>query len=199
MNERKSLVLCTSNPGKVSELRALLPTAWRIIGLKELGIEEELPETGDTLELNALQKARHVFERCGLPCIADDTGLEVDALGGRPGVYSARYAGPARDPDANMALLLKELQGISDRHAGFRTAIAYVDADGEQLFTGAVRGTIIDAPRGAGGFGYDPVFLPHMSDLTFAELDPMRKNAISHRGQAVWKLVHWLMEDHRAR
>ncbi len=192
-----SLVLCTSNAGKVAELRALLPAAWRVIGLPELGITEELPETGDTLEANAVQKARYVYERCGLPCIADDTGLEVDALGGVPGVYSARYAGPARDPAANMARLLKELQGVADRDAGFRTMIAYIDASGEQVFEGAVRGTITDAPRGAGGFGYDPVFLPQMSDLTFAELDPMRKNAISHRGQAVWKLVRWLMEDHR--
>ena len=194
-----SLVLCTSNPGKLAELRALLPDTWRVIGLPELGITEELPETGDTLEANALQKARYVFERCGLPCIADDTGLEVDALGGRPGVYSARYAGPARDPGANMALLLKELQGVADRSAGFRTAIAYIEASGEQVFEGRVRGTIIDAPRGTGGFGYDPIFLPQMSDLTFAELDPLRKNAISHRGQAVWKLVRWLMEDHRPR
>ncbi len=194
-----SLVLCTANPGKVAELRALLPDTWRVIGLPELGIAEELPETGDTLEANALQKARYVFDRCGLPCIADDTGLEVDALGGAPGVYSARYAGPGRDAAANMTLLLKELQGVADRKAGFRTVIAYVDTRGEQLFEGAVRGTITEAPRGAGGFGYDPVFLPHMSDLTFAELDPMRKNAISHRGQAVWKLVRWLMEDHRPR
>jgi XTP/dITP diphosphohydrolase len=199
MTPPTSLVLCTTNPGKVAELRALLPHSWRVIGLPELGIIGDLPETGDTLEANALQKARFVFERCGLPCIADDTGLEVDALGGRPGVYSARYAGAACDPAANMALLLKELRGATDRSAGFRTAIAYIDAECEQVFEGTVRGTIIDAPRGAGGFGYDPVFLPEMSDLTFAELDPMRKNAISHRGQAVWKLVRWLVEDHRPR
>lgn len=194
-----ALVLCTANPGKLAELKALLPGHWRVLGLADVGVTEDIPETGDTLEANAEQKARHVFERTGLPCIADDTGLEVDALGGGPGVHSARYAGPAREAEANMRKLLAALAGIADRRARFRTVIAYVDAQGTRFFEGDVEGAITDAPRGAGGFGYDPVFLPRMSDLTFAELDAVRKNAISHRGRAVWRLVEWLTEHHRPR
>lgn len=193
------LVLCTANPGKVAELKAMLPGQWRVLGLTDVGVIEDIPESGETLEANAELKARHVFERTGLPCIADDTGLEVAALGGAPGVHSARYAGPARDPAANMRKLLDALAGRTDRDARFRTVIAYVDAQGTRCFEGEVAGTITDAPRGSGGFGYDPVFLPHMSTLTFAELDPARKNAISHRGRAVWRLVEWLTEHHRPR
>lgn len=187
------LLLCTGNPGKVAELKALLPDRFRLLSLCEAGLPMDLPETGDTLEANALQKARFAFERTGLPCIADDTGLEVDALGGAPGVYSARYAGGAKDPAANMRKLLQELGDRPDRAARFRTVIAWVDRDGERTFEGVVEGAIVDAPRGEGGFGYDPVFRPAMSDLTFAELDARSKNAISHRGQAVWKLVRALM------
>lgn len=193
------LVLCTANPGKVAELKAMLPDHWRVLGLPDVGVTEDIPETGDTLEANAELKARYVFERTGRPCIADDTGLEVAALGGAPGVHSARYAGPARDPAANTRKLLAALEGRADRSARFRTVIAYVDAGGTRFFEGDVAGTITDAPRGSGGFGYDPVFLPHMSALTFAELDPARKNAISHRGRAVWRLVEWLTEHHRPR
>jgi XTP/dITP diphosphohydrolase len=183
----------------LAELRALLPPQLRLVGLVEVGLPSDLPETGATLEANAEQKARFVFERTGLPCIADDTGLEVAALNGAPGVISARYAGEAKDPVANMHKLLSELLGMEDRRARFRTVIAYVDAEGTRLFEGMVEGTITDTPRGNGGFGYDPVFLPHMSDLTFAELDAKRKNAISHRGQAVWKFVRWMSEHQRAR
>jgi XTP/dITP diphosphohydrolase len=188
-------LLCTGNPGKAAELRALLPVGIELVTLTEAGLPTDLPETGDTLEANALQKARYAHERTALPCIADDTGLEVDALNGAPGVLSARYAGEAKDPAANMAKLLHELQGVTDRSARFRTVIALVDGEGERTFEGEVRGTITEAPRGTGGFGYDPVFLPEMSDLTFAELDPRRKNAISHRGMAVWKLVRALASD----
>lgn len=193
------LVLCTANPGKVAELKAMLPDHWRVLGLPDVGVTEDIPETGDTLEANAELKARYVFERTGRPCIADDTGLEVAALGGAPGVHSARYAGPARDPAANTRKLLAALEGRADRSARFRTVIAFVDAGGTRFFEGDVAGTITDAPRGSGGFGYDPVFLPHRSALTFAELDPARKNAISHRGRAVWRLVEWLTEHHRPR
>lgn len=190
-------LLCTGNPGKAVELRALLPRTVEVVTLTEAGLPTDLPETGNTLEANALQKARYAFERTGLPCIADDTGLEVDALNGAPGVYSARYAGEAKDPAANMAKLLHELDGSDDRGARFRTVIALVTAEGEHTFEGEVRGTITNEPRGSGGFGYDPVFLPEMSDLTFAELDPMRKNAVSHRGRAVWKLARFLDERYR--
>lgn len=190
-------LLCTGNPGKVSELRALLPWDAEVLSLKDAGLPLDLPETGDTFAANALEKARFCFERTGLRCIADDSGLEVTALNGAPGVYSARYAGAAKNDAANMEKLLRELEGAKDRSARFRTVIALVEASGEQVFEGEVRGSITTAARGTNGFGYDPVFLPEMSDLTFAELDAKRKNAISHRGQAVWKLVRWLSEHDR--
>jgi XTP/dITP diphosphohydrolase len=193
------LILCSGNPGKLVELRALLPAGIRVRSLTDVGLPLDLPETGDTLEANALQKARYAFERCGLPCLADDTGLEVMALGGAPGVLSARYAGAAKDPVANMALLLENLRGIDDRRARFRTVLAWVHAGGEELFEGEVRGTITEGPRGGGGFGYDPVFLPEMSDLTFAELPVAKKNAISHRGQAMWRFAQALHERQRQR
>lgn len=190
------LVVCTSNPGKLAELRALLPGTFALLTLPEAGITEEVPETGATLEANALQKARYVHERTGLACVADDTGLEVDALDGAPGVFSARYAGPERDAAANTTKLLKELGNRTNRSARFRTCIAYIGVDGSQrTFEGEVRGTITTGPRGNGGFGYDPVFLPHMSDLTFAELPAEKKNAISHRAQAVWRLAQALSEN----
>ncbi|MBS1570421.1 MAG: RdgB/HAM1 family non-canonical purine NTP pyrophosphatase [Bacteroidetes bacterium] len=185
-------VLCTGNPGKVAELRAMLPASLELLSLKEAGLPADLPETGHTFAANALQKARFAFERTGLPCIADDSGLEVEALGGAPGVDTAYYAGPQKDDKANVAKLLHALQGAEDRRARFRTVIALVEAEGEHLFEGEVRGTITREERGTNGFGYDPVFLPEMSDLTFAELDAVRKNAISHRGHAVWKLVRFL-------
>jgi XTP/dITP diphosphohydrolase len=191
----KELVLCSGNPGKLAELRALLPPGVTVHALADVGLPDDLPETGDTLEANALEKARFAFERCGLPCLADDTGLEVEALGGAPGVRSARYAGPAKDPAANMAMLLDRLAGVMERRARFRTVLALVHAGGEQLFDGEVRGTITERPRGTGGFGYDPVFLPEMSDLTFAELPATSKNAISHRGRAMWRFAQWLHEQ----
>lgn len=191
------LLLCTGNGGKVAELRAMLPEAMELLSLAEAGLPNDLPETGDTFAANALQKARFAFERTGLMCIADDSGLEVKALSGAPGVYSARYAGVAKSDTANMVKLLREMEAVSDRSARFRTVVALVDDSGEQLFEGEVRGTITKEPRGNNGFGYDPVFLPEMSDLTFAELDAKMKNAISHRGQAVWKLVRWLSERSR--
>ncbi len=189
------MVLCTGNPGKVAELRVLLPQGVELLSLAEVGLPTDLPETGATLEANALQKARYAFERTGLPCIADDTGLEVDALNGAPGVLSARYAGPAKDPAANMALLLRELHDGKDRSARFRTVIAFIAEGIERVFEGEVRGEIIDAPRGTGGFGYDPIFRPHMSDLTFAEMDARTKNAISHRAQAAWRFARFLAEE----
>lgn len=193
------MILCTGNPGKVAELRALLPAGVELVSLADAGLPTELPETGATLEANALQKARFVFERTGEPCIADDTGLEVDALNGAPGVFSARYAGEGKDPAANMARLLKELEGRTDRQARFRTVIAFVSREVEHTVSGEVRGSITLEPRGDGGFGYDPVFLPEMSDITFAQMDAKTKNAISHRGQAIWRLRSWLAEDQRVR
>ncbi|MEZ4791367.1 MAG: RdgB/HAM1 family non-canonical purine NTP pyrophosphatase [Flavobacteriales bacterium] len=185
------MVLCTGNQGKVAELRALLPPSLVLIDLDRAGLPTDLPETGVTLAANALQKARYAHERCGLPCIADDTGLEVDALNGAPGVYSARYAGAARDPKANMDLLLAQLVG-KERSARFRTVIALIDEDGEHTFEGSVSGRIAEEPRGFGGFGYDPIFIPEGGTLTFAEMDKEAKNAISHRRRAVEKLVAYL-------
>lgn len=191
------LLICSGNSGKIEELRALLPADFNLLMLSDVGLSSDLPETGDTLEANALQKARFAFNRTGHSCIADDTGLEVNALGGAPGVYSARYAGEDKDPTANMAKVLDELKGKRDRSARFRAVIALVSKEGEHVFVGEVKGSITDAPRGTAGFGYDPIFLPEMSDLTFAELDPKLKNAISHRGNAVWKLVRFLKERGR--
>ena len=191
------LLLCTGNPGKVAELRALLPGEMELLSLTDAGLPLDLPETGDSFTANAMEKARFAFERTGLVCIADDSGLEVDVLNGAPGVWSARYAGEAKDDQANIAKLLSELHGVKERGARFRTVIALIDAEGEYLFEGEVRGSIAQQPRGTNGFGYDPVFLPEMSDLTFAELDAKMKNIISHRGQAVRKLARFLAEQGR--
>lgn len=186
------LVLCTRNPGKVAELAALLPSNFRVLGPDEVGVTGELPETGDTLEANAVQKARWVHDRCGLPCIADDTGLEVDALNGAPGVHSARYAGEDRDPRANMHKLLHALEGRSDRTARFRTVIALIEDGREHLFHGVVEGRILAAPRGTGGFGYDPLFAPEGEERSFAEMTSEEKNRISHRARATAALLDHL-------
>ncbi|MBK9077239.1 MAG: RdgB/HAM1 family non-canonical purine NTP pyrophosphatase [Flavobacteriales bacterium] len=193
------LVLCTGNMGKVAELRAMLPEDYRVVGLAELGLSTDLPETCDTLQGNALQKARHAFAQCGRPCVADDTGLEVDALQGAPGVYSARYAGPARDPAANMRELLSALRNMDQRSARFRTVLAFVDGDKEHCFEGTVEGTITHGPLGTGGFGYDPIFLPEGSSLTFAQMEAEAKNRISHRARAMEKLLAYLREVQRPR
>lgn len=186
------IVLCTGNTGKVTEFKALLPSGIALLDLDAVGLSNDLPETGDTLEANAIQKASFAYERCGLPCIADDTGLEVDALNGAPGVYSARYAGDNRDPRANMAKLLVAMQGVSNRKARFRTVLALVDGSGLRTFEGEVEGNISMAASGSGGFGYDPIFVPEGSALTFAEMDKAAKNVISHRGRAVANLLRFL-------
>ena len=186
------LVLCTGNPGKLAEIRALLPPGITVSSLSDLGLPLDLPETGDTLEANALEKARFVHERTGLPCLADDTGLEVSALNGAPGVRSARYAGEAKDPVANMRRLLEELRDVSDRTASFRTVLAWVDGQRELVFTGEVSGSITIAPRGHGGFGYDPVFIPEGGERTFAEMTVGTKNALSHRARAMAAFLAWL-------
>ena len=199
LNAMPRLLLCTSNPGKRAELHTLLPARFELLVPADLGLDADLPEDGATLEENALQKAREGFLRSGLPSVADDSGLEVDALGGAPGVRSARYAGEAKDPRANMRKLLQDMKGRQDRGARFRTVMAYVDGDVQRTFAGEVKGSITQEARGSGGFGYDPVFQPYMSELTFAEMSPARKNAISHRAHAAWKLARWLEEHHRER
>ena len=186
------LVFATGNPNKIKEVNQLLGDGFRVRSLADIGCPEDLPETSPTLEGNALQKARFVFDHFGVDCFAEDTGLEVEALGGEPGVYSARYAGEDKDPRANMNLLLQKLGDKTHRNARFRTVIALL-LDGQAFaFEGIAEGTIRAEPSGTGGFGYDPIFAPSGSALTFAEMGPVEKNAISHRGKAVRLLVDFL-------
>ncbi len=183
------IILATQNEGKVVELREALPSSFQIVGLPPELANVDIPEDGTTLEENALQKARFVFERTRILTIADDTGLEVSALDGRPGVYSARYAGPAKNAAANMDKLLLELEGQQDRSAQFRTVLAVVDSNLEQTFEGKAMGDICTHRVGEGGFGYDPVFQPAGYRITFAEMSTAEKGAISHRGRAIKKMV----------
>lgn len=186
------IVFATHNAHKVSEVQAVLGSEYQLVTATEAGISEEIPETQPTIEGNALQKARYVYEHTGLNCFADDTGLEVETLNGAPGVYSARYAGEHVSYADNNKLLLKNLAGCQNRKARFRTVIALILDGKEHLFEGRVEGTIATEPHGEGGFGYDPLFIPEGSQLTFAEMSPEAKNGISHRGRAVAKLVAFL-------
>lgn len=186
------ICFATNNKKKIEEVRAALGPEFTIVSLEEVGCQEELPETGDTLDHNAFQKARYVFDHYGVDCFADDTGLEVDALHGAPGVYSGRYAGEPRSDDRNVEKLLQEMQGISNRKARFRTVIALIQDGKEYAFEGVAEGEIIEQRTGTGGFGYDPVFKPTGYDQTFAELSMEEKNQISHRGKAVQALIKFL-------
>ena len=189
------IVFATNNAHKLSEIRAILGEDFRILSLADIGCHDDIPETADTLEGNALIKARWVKERYGFDCFADDTGLEVAALGGRPGVHTARYAFPDRhDPVANTRKLLAELDGQTDRSARFRTVIALVQGTDETLFEGIVDGRIAPGERGTEGFGYDPVFEPEGLGLTFAELGVETKNSMSHRARAVKRLAEYLRQ-----
>lgn len=188
------LVFATNNQHKLKELQAILGDTIRLLSLKDIGCFEEIPEEQPSLEGNAQQKAFFVYEKYGYPCFADDTGLEIEALNGEPGVFSARYAGPEKDADANMNKVLDKLQKINNRKARFRTVIALITAGVEKQFEGVVEGEITREKRGDSGFGYDPVFLPDGFDKTFAEMDLSTKNKISHRGRAVQKLVQYLKQ-----
>ena len=183
------IVFATNNAHKLSEVKAVLGEGFELVTLREVGITEDIPETGATLEENASQKARYVYDRTGLDCFADDTGLEVEALDGRPGVRSARYAGEGHDFKANNRKLIAELQGKENRRARFRTVISLIRGGVEQQVEGIVRGVIATEESGTEGFGYDPLFIPEGSDVTFAEMSAEAKNAISHRGRAVAALV----------
>ena len=187
----KTLVFATSNKHKLTELKAILPD-FDIKGLSDIGIIEEIPETGSTLEENAYIKAKYLYDSTGQTSFSEDTGLEVDILGGQPGVHTARYAGEERNPQDNMAKLLLELVDKIDRSAQFRTVIAMVDDSGVRYFEGLVRGKIALQKSGKEGFGYDPVFIPDGFEETFAELSGEIKNQISHRARAVQKLVEFL-------
>lgn len=191
----KKLVFATNNQHKLNEIREITDGKLRILGLADISCREEIEETGGTLEENALIKARFVREKYGYDCFADDTGLEVEALDGAPGVYSSRYAGNGCNPVDNMDKLLTALQGTENRAAQFRTVIALVINGEEHLFEGVIKGQIIKEKRGATGFGYDPVFMPDDYDQTFAELGNEVKNSISHRALAMEKLVGFLLKD----
>lgn len=188
------LCFATNNKHKLEEVRFAVGGNFSILSLEDIRCFEELPETQNTLEGNALQKAQYVFDKYQIPCFADDSGLEVNALNGEPGVYSARYAGPQRSHDDNITLLLKNLSGQSNRTARFRTVIALLGVQGEQLFQGTVDGEITHIRKGSQGFGYDPVFVPKGHSHTFAEMTLEEKNHFSHRAKAVQQLVSFLSE-----
>ena len=189
---KKKLVVATNNAHKLEEIAAILGNEMELLSLKDIQCFADIPETADTLEGNARQKAMYIYENYGMDCFADDTGLEVEALNGAPGVYSARYAGDGHDSEANMQKLLHELQGKKNRKAQFRTAICLIQEGKEYLFEGIVKGEIIQEKRGGAGFGYDPIFVPEGYEQTFAELGNDIKNTISHRARAVEKLCSFL-------
>ena len=188
------IVFATNNAHKLGEVAQVVGDKLELVTLRECGITEDIPENEATLEGNALAKARYVYSRTGLNCFADDTGLEVDALGGEPGVRSARYATDGHDDEANKHLLLERMQGVENRAAQFRTAVALILDGKEYLFEGIVRGEIATEEHGEGGFGYDPLFFPEGGDKTFAEMSAEAKNEISHRGRAVRKLAEFLQK-----
>ncbi|MDX9854944.1 MAG: non-canonical purine NTP diphosphatase [Tenuifilaceae bacterium] len=186
------LVFATNNLHKLQEVNPLLANKFNLLSLADIGFTEEIPEDFDTLELNASQKAWHIYNRFGIDCFADDTGLEVDALNGAPGVYSARYAGEHKNPQDNIVKLLAELNGVGNRKARFRTVVSLVIGGNETLFEGVVEGVILTEKHGEAGFGYDPIFMPDGYNVSFAQMELDAKNAISHRGRAVSKLVSFL-------
>jgi len=186
------IVFATNNEHKLNEIQCMLDSRFQLVSLAEIGCFDEIPETSDTLEGNASQKAHYIYEKYGLNCFADDTGLEVECLGMAPGVFSARYAGPQRNSVDNMKKLLFELDKINNRNARFRTVISLIINGTETFFEGLVEGHILFEPKGELGFGYDPVFQPDGFDISFAEMELTEKNKISHRGRAVEKLINFL-------
>jgi XTP/dITP diphosphohydrolase len=190
------LVFATNNENKVKEIRAMLGNAFEIITLREAGIDIDIPEPHDTLEANAREKSETIHHMTGQNCFSEDTGLEVLALNGAPGVISARYAGEQKSADDNITKLLHEMEGVADRRANFRTVISLILDNQEYQFEGICPGTILSARRGNNGFGYDPVFIPDGADRAFAEMDMAEKNNFSHRAKAFQKLIAFL-KDHR--
>ena len=186
------LVFATNNLNKLSEIRSLVPEGIDILSLKDINCNEDLPETNPTLEENALQKAKYVFDNYGFNCFADDTGLEINALAGEPGVYSARYAGEECIAENNISKVLLKLEGQENRKANFRTVIALIIDGNNTLFEGLCKGVITESKSGAEGFGYDPIFKPDGYDKNFAEMSKDEKGQVSHRGKAVKKLVDFL-------
>ena len=190
--ELPTIVFATNNPHKLEEARAVASGYLNILSLDDIDCHDEIPETADTLEGNALIKARWVKEHYGYDCFADDTGLMVEALGGAPGVYSARYAGPHCSPQDNICLLLKNMQGIDNRNATFATVIALIKDGDEHVFYGEVEGEIATEPNGEAGFGYDPIFIAKETGKTFAAMTADDKNAISHRGRAMRRFMDFI-------
>lgn len=189
----KKIVFATNNPHKLQELRQMLGDRYEILGLDDIGCHEDIPETGDFIEENAQIKARYVKEHYGFDCFSDDTGLEIDAMNGEPGVHSARFAGPGHNSEANIDKVLFRMLGVTKRTARFRTAIALLQGNEMHMFEGKVEGVILTERRGQGGFGYDSIFQPLEGDgSTFAQMSPEEKNRISHRGRAVARLVEFL-------
>ncbi|CCG52731.1 Nucleoside-triphosphatase [Flavobacterium indicum GPTSA100-9 = DSM 17447] len=186
------LVFASNNKNKIAEIQQLIGDKFEIVSLEDIGCTEDIPETAETIEGNAILKAQYVYDKYGLSCFADDTGLEIDALQGEPGVYSARYAGEQKNADDNMALVLQKLENKTNRSAQFKTVIALNFGSEHFLFEGIVKGTITPVKRGNEGFGYDPIFQPEGFDVTFAEMSMQQKATISHRGKAVEKLVNFL-------
>ncbi|MDR2910438.1 MAG: non-canonical purine NTP diphosphatase [Bacteroidales bacterium] len=189
------LVFATNNRHKLKELQAILGNCFELLSLQDIGCFDDIPEEQLTLEGNAQQKAFYVFEKFGFACFADDTGLEIEALNGEPGVYSARYAGENKSSEANMDKVLKKMEKIHQRNARFRTVISLVINNKEKQFEGTVEGEILREKRGSSGFGYDPIFRPKGFNLTFAEMELYEKNKISHRGMAIRKLVQYLKKS----
>ena len=187
----KKLIFATNNPNKLAEIKSAIKT-FEVVGLKEMGIVEDIAETGTTLEENALIKSQYIFHKTGLDCFADDTGLEVKALNGRPGVYSARYAGPNCSAVDNMGKLLNELENHDDRSASSELVISLILNGEKYYFEGEVMGDILSQKKGVDGFGYDPIFRPKGFSASFAEMSMIQKNEISHRGVAVKKLIQFL-------
>lgn len=191
----KKLVFATNNPHKLFEVKQLLGSEYDLLSPQDIGCFDDIPENQPDLVGNALEKARYISDKYSISCFADDTGLEIDALDGRPGVLSARYAGPSKDPLKNMEKVLKELQGIKNRHARFKTIIALILDEREYTFEGVVEGEILETPRGSLGFGYDPVFMPTGHLLSFAEMNIEEKNMISHRARAISKFINFLRNN----
>ena len=190
------LVFATNNKHKLDEIRAILGDKIELLSLNDINCHDDIPETADTLQGNALIKARYIYDKFGVNCFADDTGLEVDSLGGEPGVYSARYAGEECDPKANMNKLLDNLTEKTDRNAQFRTVIALIIDGEEKLFEGNVKGIISNEKMGDAGFGYDPIFIPEGFSESFAQMSSEMKNSISHRYRATEKLCKYLKENY---
>ena len=190
------LVFATGNPNKVREVRELLAeTDFTVVSMRELGVTEDIPEPDPTLEGNALIKARYLHQTYGYDCFSEDTGLEIDALGGAPGVTTARFAGPTATAADNIAKTLREMDGETERSARFRTVMALILNGEEHLFHGVCEGTITEQPSGSDGFGYDPIFQPEGFDRTFAETSKEEKNRVSHRGRALWELIEFLQRQ----